>query len=196
MASRCLHLLANPDNPLDSALSELRLLMRNGYSSGLTYTNSLSNRADQTSTIYFSDLGISRKTDGTLVFSKTAFNKSAVSDTTTLARATDPRTSAVDSSYAQPKLLDRFAAGTASALKTSLARAGSTIIGTFDVRTAQYNSQLYTLRNKRVAESAKIETERARLLKTYSQLNSLLANMSGTSSFLTAQLASLSKNNN
>jgi flagellar hook-associated protein 2 len=180
----------------DSALSELRLLMRNGYSSGLTYTNSLSNRADQTSTIYFSDLGISRKTDGTLVFSKTAFNKSAVSDTTILARATDPRTSAVDSSYAQPKLLDRFAAGTASALKTSLARAGSTIIGTFDVRTAQYNSQLYTLRNKRVAESAKIETERARLLKTYSQLNSLLANMSGTSSFLTAQLASLSKNNN
>jgi len=100
-----------------------------------------------------------------------------------------------DSAYAQPKLLDRFAAGTSSALSTSLTRAGSTIVGTFDVRTAQYNSQLYTLKNKRIAEGAKIETERARLLKTYAKLNSLLANMSSTSNFLTAQLASLSKNN-
>jgi flagellar hook-associated protein 2 len=180
----------------DSALSELRQLMRSGYSSGLTYTNNLSNRADKTSVINFADLGISRKIDGTLGFSKAAFTKSAESVTTGLPTATDPKGSLADTAYAQPKLLDRFATGTASALKTNLAKAGSTIVGTFDARTAQYNNQLYTLRNKRVSESSKIESERARLLKTYSQLNSLLANMSSTSNFLTAQLASLSKNNN
>jgi flagellar hook-associated protein 2 len=179
----------------DSALSDVRRLMRSGYSDGLTYTNVLSGKTDKTSVIRFSDLGISRKTDGTLTFSKSAFNRSAASDTTVLTPAVDGNT-LVDSSYAQPKLLDRFAAGTSSALSTSLTKASSVIVGTFDVRTSQYNSQLYTLRNKRASESAKIETERARLLKTYSQLNSLLASMSSTSNFLTAQLASLSKNNN
>jgi len=178
----------------DSALAEVRQLMRSGYSNGLTYTNALSSKTDKTSVIRFSDLGISRKTDGTLTFSKSAFNRSAASDTTVLTPAVDGDTF-VDSTYAQPKLLDRFAAGTSSSLSTALTRAGSTIAGTFDVRTSQYNSQLYTLRNKRTSESARIETERARLLKTYSQLNSLLASMSSTSNFLTAQLASLSKNN-
>jgi flagellar hook-associated protein 2 len=76
-----------------------------------------------------------------------------------------------------------------------LASAGFGIVGTFDLRTTQLNSQLYTLSNRRVSESAKIEAERTRLLRTYSTLNSLLANMSSTSSFLTAQLAALSKNN-
>jgi flagellar hook-associated protein 2 len=179
----------------DSALAEVRQLMRSGYSNGLTYTNALSSKTDKTSVIRFSDLGISRKTDGTVTFSKSAFNRSAASDTTVLTSRTDSDVLLADSAYAQPKLLDRFAAGTSSALSTSLTRAGSTIVGTFDVRTAQYNSQLYTLKNKRIAEGAKIETERARLLKTYAKLNSLLANMSSTSNFLTAQLASLSKNN-
>jgi flagellar hook-associated protein 2 len=179
----------------DSALAEVKQLMRSGYFDGLKYTNALSSRTDKTALIKFSELGISRKTDGTLTFSKSAFNRSAASDTTGLTPPADGDLY-VDSAYAQPKLLDRFAAGTSSTLATSLTRAGSTITGTFDVRTAQYNNQLYTLRNKRTSESARIETERARLLKTYSQLNSLLANMSSTSNFLTAQLASLSKNNN
>jgi len=182
----------------DSALAEARRLMRDGYSKGLSYTNALSGANDKTSYISFSDLGISRKIDGTLVFSKTEFNKSAASDTTDatkLPQKTEANKSLADSAYLQPKLLDRFASGTASDLKTGLAKAGSAILGTFDVRTAQYNSELYTLKNKRVAASAKIESERTRLLKTYSQLNSILANMSSTSNFLTAQLASLSKNN-
>jgi len=179
----------------DAALLEIRRLMRSGYSAGLSYTNPLSNRTDKTSVISFTDLGVSRKTDGTLVFSKAAFNRSAASDTTSLTPPADNDPLA-DSAYAQPKLLDRFSARISSTLATSLSRAGSAIVGTFDARTEQYNSQLYTLRNKRTSESSKIETERARLLKTYSQLNSLLANMSSTSNFLTAQLASLSKNNN
>jgi len=179
----------------DSALAEMKRLMRSGYSDGLTYTNALSARTDKTSVIRFSDLGISRKTDGTLTFSKSAFNRSASSNTTVLTPPSDGDVLRADSLYAQPKLLERFAAGTSSALATALTRAGSTIVGAFDVRTSQYNSQLYTLRNKRTSESAKIESERARLLKTYSKLNSLLANMSSTSNFLTAQLASLSKNN-
>jgi len=179
----------------DSGLAEVRQLMRSGYAAGLTYTNSDSPRTSKTTVINFTELGISRKTDGTLAFSKAAFNRSASADTTGLPTPSD-NDPLVDSAYAQPRLLNRFAAGTSSTLATSLARAGSSIVGTFDVRTAQYNSQLYTLKNKRVAESAKIESERARLLRTYSQLNSLLANMSSTSNFLTAQLASLSRNNN
>jgi len=179
----------------DSALAEVKQLMRGGYSAGLKYTNALSTRTDKSSLIKFSDLGISRKTDGTLTFSKSAFNRSAASDTTVLTPPADGDLYA-DSAYAQPKLLDRFAAGISSTLATSLTRAGSAFVGTFDVRTDQYNSQLYTLRNKRTSESAKIEVERTRLLKTYAKLNSLLANMSSTSNFLTAQLASLSKNNN
>jgi flagellar hook-associated protein 2 len=178
----------------DSALADVKQLMRSGYSAGLKYTNTLSARTDKTSVIKFTDLGISRKTDGTLSFSKSAFNRSAASDTTGLTPRTDNDTLS-DSVYAQPKLLDRFVAGTSSTLATSLATAGTAFVGTFDVRTDQYNSQLYTLRNKRTSESARIETQRERLLKTYSQLNSLLANMSSTSNFLTAQLASLSKNN-
>lgn len=182
----------------DSALAEIRLTMRNGYSKGLTYTNSLSGANDKTATINFVDLGISRKIDGTLAFSKAEFNKSAASDTTDatkLPQKTEANKTLADSACLQPKLLDRFAAGTASLLKTGLANAGSVILGTFDARTSEYNSQLYTLKNKRISVSAKIETERTRLLKTYSQLNSILANMSSTSNFLTAQLASLSKNN-
>ena len=178
----------------DPALQKFRQLLRDGYSSGLSYTNALSNRADKTATINFSDLGVSRKTDGTLAFSKSALTKSVAVDSTALT----PREEGdllSDVNYAQPKLLDRLALGVASALKTNLASAGLAIVGIFDLRTSQFNSQLYTLRNKRVSESAKIETERTRLLKIYSSLNSMLANMSSTSNFLTAQLAALSKNN-
>ena len=178
----------------DPALIKIRQLIRDGYSSGLTYTNALSGKTNQTTVISFAELGVSRKTDGTLTFSKTQLNKSAALDTTTLTPAVNGDTLA-DSAYAQPQLLDRFAAGTSSTFSTALTRAGSAIVGTFDLRTSQFNSQLYTLKNKRVSESAKIETERARLLKTYSSLNSLLGDMSTTSSFLTAQLASLTKNN-
>jgi len=178
----------------DPALARIRQLMRDGYNAGLKYTNSLSGKADQTTSISFADLGISRKTDGTLVFSKTKLSASAALDTTVLAASTTESTLA-DAAYAQPKLLDRFAAGVSSTLKTSLASAGFGIVGTFDLRTTQLNSQLYTLSNRRVSESAKIEAERTRLLRTYSTLNSLLANMSSTSSFLTAQLAAQSKNN-
>jgi len=180
----------------DPALAKIRQLMRDGYSAGFTYTNTYSDRVDKTTTINFTDLGVSRKTDGTLVFSKLKLTTSAATDTTatgTYSRAQegDPLVGA----YAQPKLLDRFAAGATSSLKSTLATAGTAIVGVFDLRTSQFNSQLYSLRNRRVAESAKIETERTRLLKTYASLNSLLANMSSTSNFLTAQLASLSKNN-
>jgi flagellar capping protein FliD len=79
--------------------------------------------------------------------------------------------------------------------KAALAVANNPIVGELDIRSAQYNSQLYTLSKRRVDVSAKIASERARLLKTYSGLNALLANMSSTSTFLTAQLTSLSKNN-
>jgi len=182
----------------DPVLSQVRQVMRSGYASGLTYTNSL--RGDRATQISFAELGVSRKTDGTLAFSKTQLAKSVAADTTTLAEPVGPQVLS-DSAYKQPKLLDRFSAVTASvstdtSFKTALSKVGAAITGTFDLRTSQYNSQLYTLRKKRVSESANIETERTRLLKTYSRLNSLLANMSSTSSFLTAQLASLSKNNN
>jgi len=179
----------------DPALQKFRLLLREGYSAGLSYTNALSTRTDKAATINFTDLGVSRKTDGTLVFSKTALTKSAALETTTLTVAADGDTLS-DANYAQPKLLDRLSAGVTSTLNTNLAKAGSAIVGIFDLRTSQFNSQLYTLRNKRVTESAKIETERTRLLKTYSSLNAILANMSSTSNFLSAQLASLTKNNN
>jgi flagellar hook-associated protein 2 len=172
----------------------LQKLLRDGYSAGLSYTNALSNRANQTATVNFSDLGVSRKTDGTLAFSKSSLTKSLAIDSTGLKQPDDGDLLS-DVNYAQPKLLDRLASGVASTLGTNLAKAGSAIVGIFDLRTSQFNSQLYRLRNKRVSESTKIETERARLLKTYSSLNAILANMSTTSSFLTAQLASLSKNN-
>jgi flagellar hook-associated protein 2 len=178
----------------DPALQKFRQLLRDGYSTGLSYTNAMSNRTDKTATINFSELGVSRKTDGTLAFSKSALTKSVLTDSTALAPREEGDLLA-DVNYAQPNLLDRLALGVASTLKTNLATAGSAIVGIFDLRTSQFNSQLYTLRNKRVSESAKIETERTRLLKTYSSLNAMLANMSSTSSFLTAQLASLSKNN-
>jgi len=191
----------------DPALASIRQLMRSGYGKGLYYTNALSGRADQTSTISFSDLGVSRKTDGTLVFSKTSLAKSVALDTTSLPPSVEGSPLA-DSAYAQPKLLDRFSQGVVTSitkvvngknvqigLKADLASAGFGIVGTFDQRTSQLNGQLYTLSKRRVTEAAKIEAERSRLLKTYSNLNSLLANMSSTSSFLTAQLASLSKNN-
>ena len=186
----------------DPALQKIRQLTRDAYSAGLSYTNPSSLRDDTTTAINFTDLGVSRKADGTLVFSKTQLNKSAALDTTDVTKfpqatqadlARNPRLS--DSSYAQPKLLDRFATTTSSTFKTGLAKVGFGIVGTFDLRSSQYNSQLYTLRSKRVSASASIETERTRLLQTYTKLNSLLANMSSTSSFLTAQLASLSKNN-
>jgi len=182
----------------DPALAQIRQVMRNGYNSGLTYGNVLRN--ERATVISFSELGVSRKTDGTLAFSKTQLAKSVAADTTVLPEPIGTQTLA-DSAYKQPKLLDRFSAVTPSistdtSFKTALSKVGAAITGAFDLRTSQYNSQLYTLRNKRVAASATIETERTRLLKTYSKLNSLLANMSSTSNFLTAQLASLSKNNN
>jgi flagellar hook-associated protein 2 len=180
----------------DPTLVKIRQLMRDGYSAGFTYRNALSDRTDKTTTINFTDLGVSRKTDGTLIFSKLKLATSVGTDTT--ATGTYPRAQEGDpliGAYAQPKLLDRFAAGATSSLKSTLVTAGAAIVGVFDLRTSQFNSQLYTLKNRRVAESAKIEIERTRLLKTYSSLNSLLANMSSTSNFLTAQLASLSKNN-
>jgi len=181
----------------DPALAQIRQVMRNGYNSGVTYTNAL--RGDRATVIGFSELGVSRKTDGTLAFSKTQLAKSVAADTTALPEPVGPQTLS-DSAYKQPKLIDRFSAVTPSlstdaSFKTALSKVGAAITGTFDLRTSQYNSQLYTLRKKRVSESASIETERTRLLKTYSKLNSLLSNMSSTSSFLTAQLASLSKNN-
>jgi flagellar hook-associated protein 2 len=183
----------------DPALQKFRQLLRDGYSAGLSYTNALSTRTDKTSTISFTDLGVSRKTDGTLAFSKSALTKSAALDTATETatfRAPADGDTLSDNYYTQPKLLDRLSSGISSTLNTNLAKAGSAIVGIFDLRTSQFNSQLYTLKNKRVSESAKIETERTRLLKTYSALNAMLANMSSTSNFLSAQLASLTKNNN
>jgi flagellar hook-associated protein 2 len=178
----------------DPTLIKLRQMMRQGYSAGLTYANTLSDRTDATTTVGFTELGVSRKADGTLAFSKSKLATSSALDTTVLSRPTDGDLLA-DSAYAQPKLLDRFSTGVSSSLKTSLASASFGIVGIFDLRTSQLNNQLYTLNNKRVSESAKIEAERARFLRTYSTLNSLLANMSSTSNFLTAQLASLTKNN-
>jgi len=182
----------------DPVLNQVRQVMRSGYAAGLTYTNAL--RGDRATQISFVELGVSRKTDGTLAFSKTQLARSAAADTTTLEVPVGPQVLS-DSAYKQPKLLDRFSAltptiSTDNSFKTALSKIGSAITGAFDLRTSQYNSQLYTLRKKRISESANIETERSRLLKAYSGLNSLLANMSSTSSFLTAQLASLSKNNN
>lgn len=182
----------------DPALAQIRQVMRNGYNSGLTYTNSL--RGDRAAVISFAELGVSRKTDGTLAFTKSQLVKAVAADTTTLPEPVGAQTLS-DSAYKQPKLLDRFSTviatvSTDSSFKTALSKVGAAITGAFDLRTSQYNSQLYTLRQKRVSVSATIETERTRLKKTYSNLNSLLANMSSTSSFLTAQLASLSKNNN
>jgi flagellar hook-associated protein 2 len=178
----------------DPALQKFRQLLRDGYSAGLSYTNSLSNRTTKTAIINFSDLGVSRKTDGTLSFSKSALTKSVAINSSVLTPPEDGD-SLADVNYAQPKLLDRLASGVSSTLNANLAKADSAIVGIFALRTSQFNSQLYTLRNKRVSESSKIETERSRLLKTYSTLNAMLANMSSTSSFLSAQLASLSKNN-
>jgi flagellar capping protein FliD len=205
----------------DPALQRFRQVLRDGYFAGLSYTNSalasdgtpLSERTDKTTKISFVELGVTRKTDGTLAFSKTALQKSVAADTAdeanpNLVKARDGDTLA-DSQYLQPKLLDRFALGASASVirlvngqitelgfKAELAKANRPLVGELDVRSTQYNNQLYTLTRQRVQVSAKIETERTRLLKTYSTLNSLLANMSSTSSFLTAQLASLSKSNN
>jgi flagellar capping protein FliD len=216
----------------DPALRHFSQLMREGYSSGLYYKNTLTasdgapmtGRADQIMGISFVELGVARKTDGTLSFSKTALQKSATAktdnlDTTlgpvlTRSSDSDPEPRYSDSNYLQPKLLDRFALGVSGSIKrtnvlkadgsrvdvvvgfkAALAVANNPIVGELDIRSSQYNSQLYTLSRKRVQEGAKIESERTRLLKTYSGLNALLANMSSTSNFLTAQLASLSKNN-
>jgi len=205
----------------DPALQRFRQVLRDGYFAGLSYTNSalasdgtpLSERTDKTTKIGFVELGVTRKTDGTLAFSKTALQKSVAADTAdeanpNLVKARDGDTLA-DSQYLQPKLLDRFALGASASVvrvvngqivelgfKAELAKANRPLVGELDVRSTQYNNQLYTLTRQRVQVSAKIETERTRLLKTYSTLNSLLANMSSTSSFLSAQLASLSKSNN
>jgi flagellar capping protein FliD len=208
----------------DPVLQHFRQVMREGYFSGLHYQNTalaadgtpLSDRADKTMTISFVELGVTRKTDGTLAFSKTALQKSAAALTAdesnpnlTKSSDSDPQPRYSDSKYLQPKLLERFAAGVTGSMtsvvggkvvetgiKAELAKANRPIVGDLDLRSSQYNSQLYTLRNKRVTESAKIQTERTRLLKTYSSLNAMLANMSSTSNFLSAQLASLTKSNN
>jgi flagellar capping protein FliD len=205
----------------DPALQHFRQVLRDGYFAGLSYTNSalasdgspLSERTDKTTKISFVELGVTRKTDGTLTFSKSALQKSVAADTAdetnpNLAKARDGDRF-LDSQYLQPKLLDRFALGASASItkvvngqiaeigfKAELAKANRPIVGELDIRSSQYNNQLYTLTRRRVTVSANIETERARLLKTYSSLNSLLANMSSTSNFLTAQLASLSKSNN
>ena len=205
----------------DPALQRFRQVLRDGYFAGLSYTNSalasdgtpLSERTDKTTKISFVELGVTRKTDGTLAFSKTALQRSVAADTAdetnpNLVKARDGD-AFVDSQYLQPKLLDRFALGASASVfrtvngqlteigfKAELAKANRPVVGELDLRSSQYNSQLYTLTRQRVQASAKIETERTRLLKTYSTLNSLLANMSSTSNFLTAQLASLSKSNN
>ena len=210
----------------DPALQHFNQLMREGYFSGLYYKNTktladgttpMTDRVDQVMGISFVELGVTRKTDGTLAFSKTALQKSAAADTTdetnpylTKSQETDPEPRYSDSKYLQPKLLDRFELGVVGSVtrsingsvpkvvgfKAALAVANNPIVGELDIRSAQYNSQLYTLSKRRVSVSAKIETERARLLKTYSGLNSLLANMSSTSSFLTAQLSALNRSNN
>jgi len=216
----------------DPAIQRFRQLMREGYSSGLYYKNTLTasdgaamtGRADQIMGISFVELGVTRKTDGTLSFSKTALQKSAAAKTDNLdptlgpvltrSHDNDPEPRYSDSNYLQPKLLDRFALGVVGSIKrtnvlradgsradlvvgfkAALAVANNPIVGELDIRSSQYNGQLYTLTRKRVQESAKVEAERTRLLKTYSGLNSILANMSSTSSFLSAQLAALSKNN-
>jgi len=209
----------------DPTLQHFNQLMRDGYFSGLYYKNTktladgttpMTDRTDKVMGISFVELGVTRKTDGTLAFSKTALQKSAAAETadetnSNLTRSTDadPEPRYSDSKYLQPKLLDRFELGVVGSVersingappkvvgfKAALAVANNPIVGELDIRSAQYNSQLYTLNKRRVDVSAKIESERARLLKTYSGLNALLANMSSTSNFLTAQLASLSKNN-
>ena len=205
----------------DPALQRFRQVLRDGYFAGLSYTNSalaadgtpLSERTDKTTKISFVELGVTRKTDGTLAFSKSALQRSVAADTAdetnpNLVKARDNDT-LLDSQYLQPKLLDRFAIGASASVfrtvngklteigfKAELAKANRPIVGELDIRSSQYNNQLYTLTRQRVKVIANIETERARLLRTYSNLNSLLANMSSTSGFLTAQLASLSKNNN
>jgi hypothetical protein len=208
----------------DPALLHFRQVMQGAYFSGLYYQNTalagdgtpLSDRTDKTMTISFVELGVTRKTDGTLAFSKTALQKSAAANTAdetnpnlTKSSDSDPQPRYSDSKYLQPKLLDRFALGVTgsvtkvvggklvtSGIKADLAKANNPVVGDLDIRSAQYNSQIYTLSKRRVDVSAKIETERARLLKTYSGLNSLLANMSSTSSFLTAQLSALNRSNN
>jgi len=215
----------------DPALQRFRQVLREGYSSGLYYKNTqtlvdgttpMTGRADQIMGISFVELGVTKKTDGTLSFSKTALQKSAAAKTDNqtdltlpiLKRSeeTDPEPRYSDSNYLQPKLLDRFELGVVGSIKranvfkadgsladvgfkAALTVANSPIVGELDIRSSQYNSQLYTLARKRVQEIARVEAERTRLLKTYSNLNSILANMSSTSSFLTAQLAALTKNN-
>jgi len=179
----------------DPALTSIKQVMRNGYSAGLSYQNSLSGKTDKTSYIAFSELGVSRKTDGSLVFSKTKLSKSIALDTTTLPQETDMSPALASSSYAQPKLLDRFVSGVSSTLSTTLASAGFGFVGTFDKRTAELNNDIYRLSNRRNTESTKIAAEKLRLLKTYSTLNSLLGSMATTNNFLTAQLAAMSKNN-
>ena len=153
----------------DSALQGLERVIREGLTGGLKL-------ASTGETLNFSDLGVSRKLDGSVTFDPKALTKAL--------------------SRPAPAIIAGLAAGGAtSRFRTSLTSA-ALYNGPLQTRTDQLNGELYTLSKRFSDEQSKISGEQDRLLTKYAKLNAILGSLGSTSSFLTAQINSLSKSNN
>jgi len=170
----------------DSLVATLKKVLADAWFGGIDFTTDLQDNATpqapySTATpknLVFSELGLSRASDGTVTFDSARFNKMAT----------------------RIDLVTAFNKGASTKLYAGvpgqyngLNHAVNFASGIFSSRTDQLNSELYKLSTRVDDLTSKLAVTKDRLTQQYSRYNSIIAQLQGSNNYLASFLASQNK---
>jgi len=170
----------------DSLVATLKKVLSDAWFGGIDFTTDLQDNATpqapySTATpknLVFSELGLSRASDGTVTFDSARFNKMAT----------------------RIDLVTAFNKGASTKLYAGvpgqyngLNHAVNFASGIFSSRTDQLNSELYKLSTRVDDLTSKLAVTKDRLTQQYSRYNSIIAQLQGSNNYLASFLASQNK---
>jgi flagellar capping protein FliD len=170
----------------DSLVSTLKRVLSDAWFSGVDFKSDLQDNSVpqvpySTATprnLVFSELGLSRASDGTVTFDSARFDKMAT----------------------RIDLVGAFNNGASTKLHAGvpgqyngLNHAVNFASGIFSSRTDQLNSELYKLSTRVDDLTSKLAITKDRLTQQYSRYNSIIAQLQGSNSYLSSFLASQNK---
>ncbi len=170
----------------DSLVATLKKVLSDAWFGGVDFTSDLQDNGSpqapySTATpknLVFSELGLSRASDGTVTFDSARFNKMAT----------------------RIDLVSAFNKGASTKLHAGvpgqyngLNHAVNFASGIFSSRTDQLNSELYKLSARVDDLTSKLAVTKDRLTQQYSRYNAIIAQLQGSNNYLASFLASQNK---
>lgn len=170
----------------DSLVATLKKVLSDAWFGGVDFSTNLQDNASpqapySTATpknLVFSELGLSRASDGSVSFDSTRFNKMA----TRIDLVTAFNKGATTKLYAG-----------VPGQYNGLNHAVNFASGIFSSRTDQLNSELYKLSARVDDLTSKLAVTKDRLTQQYSRYNSIIAQLQGSNNYLASFLASQNK---